>query len=235
MAWMRVGIKDKICCEVARVKEILMNNQIIAIYEDFQRWIDDSANMNTFLGLIAGIVGLALTVFLYKKQNRSTALSAENSIQPELEKTYLGVAIKVDHTSRRMTGYGASEGNVIQAGHFKANYEVEAELTITIQNESPNTIYEVEVSYIPNQYTQKYTLTDTRDNKLQPLEGDKHFEFRLRVMNEYFDKYAQDVDNEFGSRINKVGKGVSLLTGSKICISYKDAKHNEHTFTEVVK
>ncbi len=133
-----------------------------------------------------------------------------------------------------MTGYGASEGRIIQAGHFKANYEVEAELTITIQNESPNTIYEVEVSYIPNQYTQKYTLTDTRDNKLQPLEGDKHFEFRLRIMNEYFDMYAQDVDKEFGSRVCNVGKGVSFLNGSEICINYKDAKHKAYTKTEVL-
>ena len=211
-----------------------MNNQIIAVYEGFLRWIDNSANMNTFLGLIAGIVGLILTVYFYKKQKRSTTLLTENSIQPEIEETYLGVAIKVDHTSRRMTGYGASEGSVIQAGHFKANYEVEAELTMTIQNESQNTIYEVEVSYIPNQYTQKYTLTDTRDNKLQPLEGDKHFEFRLRIMNEYFDMYAQDVDNEFGSRINKVGKGVSLLNGSKINIRYKDSKHKAYTKTEVL-
>ena len=211
-----------------------MNNQIIAVYEGFLRWIDNSANMNTFLGLIAGIVGLILTVYFYKKQKRSTTLLTENSIQPEIEETYLGVAIKVDHTSRRMTGYGASEGSVIQAGHFKANYEVEAELTMTIQNESQNTIYEVEVSYIPNQYTQKYTLTDTRDNKLQPLEGDKHFEFRLRIMNEYFDMYAQDVDNEFGSRINKVGKDVSLLNGSKINIRYKDSKHKAYTKTEVL-
>ena len=211
-----------------------MNNQIIAVYEDFQRWIDDSANMNTFVGLLVGIASLILAVYFYKKQKRSTALSTENSIQPELEETYLGVAIKVDHTSRRMTGYGASEGSVIQAGHFKANYEVEAELTITIQNESPNTIYGVEVSYIPNQYTQKYTLTDTRDNKLQPLEGDKYIEFRLRIMKEYYDMYAQDVDKEFGSRVCKVGKGVSLLNGSSICINYRDAKHNEHTITEVV-
>ena len=36
---------------------------------------------------------------------------------------YLGVLIKVDHTFRRITGYGVSCGEVIQAGHFKANYE----------------------------------------------------------------------------------------------------------------
>lgn len=212
-----------------------MNHQIIlTAYEHFLRWIDDSANMNTFLGLIAGIAGLILAIYIYNKQKRSTTLSTENGVQSELEETYLGVAIKVDHTSRRMTGYGASEGSVIQAGHFKANYEVEAEWTITIQNESPNTIYEVEVSYIPNQYTQKYTLTDTRDNKLQPLEGDKHFEFRLRIMNEYFDMYAQDVDKEFGSKVYNVGKGVSLLNGSEICIKYKDVKHKAYTKTEVL-
>jgi len=207
---------------------------ILTVFEDFLGWIDKYANLNTFVSLLVGIASLILAVYFYKKQKRSTTLPTENSIQPEIEETYLGVAIKVDHTSRRMTGYGASEGSVIQAGHFKANYEVEAELTITIQNESQNTIYEVEVSYIPNQYTQKYTLTDIRDNKLQPLEGDKHFEFRLRIMNEYFDKYAQDVDNEFCSRINKVGKGVSLLNGSKINIRYKDSKHKAYTKTEVL-
>ena len=212
-----------------------MSNQIVlTAYKEFLWWIDDSANMNTFIGLVAGIAGLILTVYFYKKQKRSTALSEENRVQSESEEAYLGVAIKVEHTSRRMTGYGASEGSVIQAGHFKANYEVEAELTVTIQNESPNTIYGVEVSFIPNQYSQKYTLTDSRENKLQPLEGDKHFECKLRIMNEYYDMYAQDVDNEFGCRINRVGKGVSLLSGSKILISYKDAKHKLYTKTEVI-
>ena len=212
-----------------------MNYQIVVTaYENFARWIDKSANINTFVGLLVGIASLILAVYFYKKQKRSNMLSTETIVEPESVETYLGSAIKLDHTSRRMTGYGASEGSVIQAGHFKANYEVEAELTITIQNESPNTIYELGVSYIPNQYTQKYTLADTRDNKLQPLEGDKHFEFRLRIMNEYFDMYAQDVDKEFGSRVCNVGKGVSLLNGSEICISYKDAKHKKYTKTEVL-
>lgn len=182
----------------------------------------------TLTTIIPLVIGGLITHLIRKLYDFIFELFNRKSVE-----TFIGVAINVDHTSRRMTGYGASEGRIIQAGHFKANYEVEAELTITIQNESPNTIYEVEVSYIPNQYTQKYTLTDTRDNKLQPLEGDKHFEFRLRIMNEYFDKYAQDVDNEFGCRINKVGKGVSLLNGSKINIRYKDSKHKAYTKTEV--
>lgn len=183
----------------------------------------------TLTTIIPLVIGGLITHLIRKLYDFIFELFNRKSVE-----TFIGVAIKVDHTSRRMTGYGASEGRIIQAGHFKANYEVEAELTITIQNESPNTIYEVELSYIPNQYTQKYTLTDTRDNKLQPLEGDKHFEFRLRIMNDYFDKYAQDVDNEFGSRINKVGKGVSLLNGSKINIRYKDSKHKAYTKTEVL-
>lgn len=180
--------------------------------------------------IIPLVIGGLITHFIRKLFDFIFELFNRKSVD-----TFIGVSIKVDHTSRRMTGYGVSEGNIIQAGHFKANYEVEAELTIIIQNESPNTIYEVEVSYLPNQYTQKYTLTDTRDNKLKPLEGDKHFEFRLRIMDEYYDMYAQDVDNEFGSRINKVGKGVSLLNGSKIYIRYKDSEHKEHFVTEIVE
>ncbi len=183
----------------------------------------------TLTTIIPLVIGGLITHLIRKLYDFIFELFNRKSVE-----TFIGVTIKVDNTSRRMTGYGASEGRIIQAGHFKANYEVEAELTITIQNESPNTIYEVEVSYIPNQYTQKYTLTDTRDNKLQPLEGDKHFEFRLRIMNEYFDMYAQDVDKEFGSRVCNVGKGVSFLNGSEICINYKDAKHKAYTKTEVL-
>lgn len=206
----------------------------IQIYENFISWIDKSANLNTFLGLLVGIVGVILAIYLYRKQKRDTIVSTEKNEQPELDETFLGVYLKVDHTFRKITGYGASEGDIIQAGHFNGNYEVEAELTITIQNESHNTIYAVEVSYIPNQYTQKYTLVDTRDNRLQPLEGNKHFEFKLLIKNEYYDMHAQDVDKEFGSKIYMVGKGVSLLNGSKVCIKYKDSKHREHTKTETI-
>lgn len=207
---------------------------ILTVFEDFLGWIDKYANLNTFVSLLVGIASLILAVYFYKKQKHSTRLSTETVVESQSDETYLGVAVKLDHTSRRITGYGASEGSIIQAGHFKANYEVEAELIVTIQNESPNTIYEVTVSYIPNQYTQKYALTDTRENKLQPLEGDKHFEFKLRIMNEFYDMYAQDVDKEFGSRVCKVGKGVSLLNGSKINIRYKDSKHKAYTKTEVL-
>lgn len=208
---------------------------ILTVFEDFLGWIDKYANLNTFVSLLVGIASLILAVYFYKKQKQhSTRLSTETIVESQSDETYLGIAVKLDHTSRRITGYGVSEGSIIQAGHFKANYEVEAELIVTIQNESPNTIYEVTVSYIPNQYTQKYALTDTRENKLQPLEGDKHFEFKLRIMNEFYDMYAQDVDKEFGSRVCKVGKGVSLLNGSKINIRYKDSKHKAYTKTEVL-
>ncbi len=208
---------------------------ILTVFKNFQGWIDKYANLNTFVSLLVGIASLILAVYFYKKQKQhSTRLSTETIVESQSDETYLGIAVKLDHTSRRITGYGVSEGSIIQAGHFKANYEVEAELIVTIQNESPNTIYEVTVSYIPNQYTQKYALTDTRENKLQPLEGDKHFEFKLRIMNEYYDMYAQDVDKEFGSRVCKVGKGVSLLNGSKINIRYKDSKHKAYTKTEVL-
>lgn len=205
----------------------------ILLYEDFQNWLDKSANLITFVGLLVGIAGVILTVYLYRKQKRDMIAPTEVKEQPELDAPILGVYLKVNHTSRRLTGYGASEGDIIQAGHFKGNYEVEAELTVTIQNESPNTIYTVEVSYIPNQYSKIYSLVDTRDKKIQPLEGNKYFEFKLRIKNEYYDMYAQDVDKEFSS-IYMVGKGVSPLNGSKICIKYKDSKHREHTKVEEI-
>ena len=147
---------------------------------------------------------------------------------------YIGVSIKVDHVSRRFTGYGASEGKIVHAGNFKANYEVEAELTVTIQNESPDTLYQLEVSFTPNQYSQKYTLIDSRENKLQPLEGNKHFNFTLRIMNNYYDVYHQDVDKDI-QKIYKVGKDISLLNGSKINIKYLDSKHKAHLKIEIFK
>ena len=132
-----------------------------------------------------------------------------------------------------MTGYGASEGEVIQAGHFKANYDVEAELIVIIQNESSETIYELEVSFTPNQYLQKYTLIDGRENKLQPLEGNKHFDFKLRILNHYYDVYYQEVDKDM-LKINKAGKDISLLNGSKIIVKYLDSIHKLHLKTEII-
>ena len=152
----------------------------------------------------------------------------------KVEKPFLGVLIKVDHTSRRFTGYGASCGEVIQAGNFKANYEVEAELKVTIQNESPYTAYELDVSYAPNQYSQKYTLIDKRENKLQPLEGNKHVDFTLRIMNHYYDVFASDVDKDI-QKLYKIGKDTSNLNGSKLIIRYKDSKHKAQVKTEVLE
>lgn len=78
------------------------------------------------------------------------------------QKPFLGVLIKTNHKSRRIIGFGSSCGNVVSAGHFKADYEIEVELNVIIQNESPYTVYEVDVSYAPNQYSEKYTLIDKR-------------------------------------------------------------------------
>ena len=49
------------------------------------------------------------------------------------EKPFLGVLIKTNHKSRRIIGFGSSCGNVVPAGHFKADYEVEVELNVIIQ------------------------------------------------------------------------------------------------------
>lgn len=147
------------------------------------------------------------------------------------ETPYLGVLIKVDHTSRRMTGYGASCGEIIQAGNFKANYEVEVELNITVQNESPYTAYGLSISYSPNEYSKNYTLIDNRENKLQPLAGDNHFDFSLRIMKRYYDVYSSDVDKE----VYKIGKGISPLNGSMLNIKYIDSKQKEHTRTEIIE
>lgn len=144
---------------------------------------------------------------------------------------FLGVLIRVDHTSRRMTGYGASCGKVIQAGNFKANYEVEVELNITVQNESPCTVYGLTVNYSPNEYSKNYTLIDNRENKLQPLAGDNHFDFTLQILKQYYDIYASDVDKE----IYKIGKGISPLNGSKLTIKFHDSKHKEHIWTEIIE
>ena len=147
------------------------------------------------------------------------------------ETPYLGVLIKVDHTSRRMTGYGASCGEIIQAGNFKANYEVEVGLNITVQNESPFTAYRLNISYYPNEYSKNYTLIDNRENKFQPLAGDNHFDFSLRIVKYYYDVYSSDVDKE----VYKIGKGISPLNGSMLNIKYLDSKHKEHFRTEIIE
>ena len=207
---------------------------ILIVLLDIQSWIDEYANFNTFLGLLIGIISIFLTIYLYKKQIKSsTKHKKETNIYPESVEPYVDISIKVNHVSRRMTGYGASEGEIIQAGHFKANYEVEAELTLTIQNESPDTIYQLEVGFMPNQNLQRCTLIDRRENNHQPLEGNKHFEFILRIVNYYYDVYAQDTDKDI-LKIYKVGKDMSLLCGSKINIKYLDSKHKEHSKTEVI-
>ena len=149
------------------------------------------------------------------------------------EKPFLGVFIKVDHASRRFAGFGATCGEIIPAGNFKANYEVEAELNVSIQNESPYTVYELDVTYIPNQYSSNYTLRDTRDNKIQPLEGNKHVDFVLRITNHYYDVYASDVDMDL-QKLYKIGNDLSLLNGSKFNLKYRDSKHKAHFKTEVL-
>lgn len=207
---------------------------ILIVLLDIQSWIDEYANFNTFLGLLIGIISIFLTIYLYKKQIKSsTKQKKETNFYPESVEPYVDISIKVDHVSRRMTGYGASEGEIIQAGRYKANYEVEAELRVTIQNESPDTIYQLEIGFTPNQYSQKYTLIDRRDNNHQPLEGNKHFEFVLRIVNYYYDVYAQDIDKDI-HKIYKVGKDTSLLCGSKINIIYLDSKHKKHSKTKII-
>ncbi len=207
--------------------------KFLTVLEISQSWIDKYANWYTFLGLLVGIIGVILTIYFSKRQSKNAKLKQEEETREELDEPYLGVSLRVNHSSRNFVGYGASCGKVIQAGNFKANYEVEAELTIIIQNESPDTIYQVEVSYIPNSYSNRYTLVDSRENKLQPLEGNKHFEFTLRIKKDYFDMYAHDVDKDIHN-LYKLGKDVSLLNGSKVIIEYLDSKHKEHTKTEVI-
>jgi hypothetical protein len=199
-----------------------------------QSWIDKYANLNTFIGLIVGIFGLVLSVYFYKKQKRSTNKKQNIDDHPESDIPYLGVSLKVDHVLRKFVSYGASEGEIIQAGNFRANYEVEAELKITIQNESHDTIYGLEVSFVPNESSKNCKLIDSRQNKLEPLEGNNHVDFTLRIINHYYDVYASDVDKDI-QKIYKLGKDVSLLNGSKLIIKYKDSKHKEQVKTEVIE
>ena len=147
----------------------------------------------------------------------------------------LAASIKVDNSSRRFIAYGASNGEVIQAGNFKADYEVKVELTVTIQNESPETVYNLEVNFVPNSYLSKYSfaLIDSRVNKLQPLEGYKHFDFKLRMNSAYYNVYARDVDKEL-YQIHQLGKGPSLLSGSVLNLKYRDTKQKTYTKSEVI-
>ena len=137
----------------------------------------------------------------------------------------LATSIKVDNSSRRFLAYGASNGEILQAGNFKADYEVQVELRVTIQNESPDTIYGLEVSFVPNSNLSryKYTIIDPRENKLQPLVGNDHVDFKLRLINNYYDIYAQKVDKEL-RQIHQLGKGPSLLSGSVLNLKYRDVK-----------
>ena len=148
-------------------------------------------------------------------------------------KPSIGILVKVDHASRNFVSYGASCGKVVQAGNFKANYEVEVELIITIQNETPSTAYGVELNFTPNEYAKKYTLIDERLNKLEPLEGNKHIEYRLRINRVYNDVYAREVDNEI-KEICQIGKGRSLLNGSGLVVKYKDSRQKPYTKTETL-
>lgn len=208
---------------------VILNN-LLQVANANHSWIDKYANLNTFIGLVVGIVGLILTIYFYKKQKKS-ANNTIIDVLSESDKPFLGVSIKIDHVLRKFVSYGASEGEIIQAGNFRANYEVEAELTIIIQNESPNTVYGLEVSFMPNEYFKNCKLIDSRQNKLEPLEGNKHCDFQLRITKSYYDLYASEVDKDI-KEIYKVGKGTSLFSGSSFFIKYKDSKHREHTKTE---
>lgn len=179
--------------------------------------------------IIPLVVGALITHLIRKVYDFVFDVFNKNTVKP-----FLGVSISVDHASRKFIGYGASCGEIIQAGDFKANYEVEVELDITIQNESPITIYEIDVSYTPNHYSSQYSFIDSRQNKLQPLEGNKHFVFKLRIMKVYYDVYVYEVEKDI-QQIYKVGKGVSLLNGSEITVKYKDSKHKQHIKTEIIE
>ena len=107
-------------------------------------WIwPDNRVWTTVLPLVVG--GL-ITHFIRKAYDFIFDYFNRNKAEP-----FLGISFKVGHTSRRMIGYGTSCGEVIQAGYFKANYEVELELTFTIQNESTETIYELELFFFQTQ------------------------------------------------------------------------------------
>ena len=147
----------------------------------------------------------------------------------------LATSIKVDNSSRRFLAYGASNGEVLQAGNFKADYEVQAELTVTIQNETPDTIYGLEVNFVPNTKMSRYksTIIDPRENKLQPLKGNEHIDSKLRLINSFYDVYAHEVDKEL-RQIHQLGKGPSLLSGSVLNVKYRDAKGKTYNKSEII-
>ena len=178
--------------------------------------------------IIPLVVGGLITHFIRKAFDFIFDAYNRTSEQP-----FWGVSFKVDNALRKFVAYGASCGRVIQAGSFKADYDLEVEMIITIQNESPYTAYNLNVSYLPNDYSKLYTLIDSRENKLQPLEGNGHVDFTLRIMSHYYDVYAFEVDKDI-QQIYKIGKEESLLNGSKLVIKYCDAKHKEHIKTEVI-
>lgn len=178
--------------------------------------------------IIPLVVGGLITHFIRKAFDFIFDAYNRTSDQP-----FWDVSFKVDNALRKFVAYGASCGRVIQAGNFKADYDLEVEMTITIQNESPYTAYNLNVSYLPNDYSKLYTLIDSRENKLQPLEGNGHVDFTLRIMSHYYDVYAFEVDKDI-QQIYKIGKEESLLNGSKLVIKYCDAKHKEHIKTEVI-
>lgn len=192
----------------------------------FNKFWPDKEVLSTIIPLVvAGLIThfiRKLYDFIYDLYNRKT------------EDTFLGVSLNVDNSSRKIIGYGSSNGEVVHAGNFKADYQVEAEIIVTIQNESPNTIYGVEVSFTPNDYSKQFSLIDPRQNKLQPLEANKHFEFTLRISHLYYDVHYQDADRDL-KKLYKIGKETSLLNGSKIIIKYKDTKHKEHTKIQVIE
>lgn len=208
-----------------------MLNTLLQAANANQSWIDKYANLNTFIGLVVGVVGLILAIYFYKKQMNGANKKSDKVILPESDEPYLGVSIKIDHVLQKFVSYGASEGEIIQAGNFRANYEVEVELTIIIQNESPNSVYGLEVSFMPNEYSKNCKMMDSRQNKLEPLECNKHCDFQLRITKLYYDIYASEVDKDL-KEIYKVGKGTSLFSGSTLFIKYRDSKHREYTKTE---
>ena len=177
------------------------------------------------------VVGGLITHFIRKAYDFIFDYFNWSKVEP-----FIGISYKVSHTFRKMIGYGTSCGEVITAGHYKANYEVELELMVTIQNESIETIYELEVSFVPNSNLSKYKcfLIDQRENKLQPLEGNKHIDFVLRMNSTYYDVYAYDVDKEI-QKINEIGKGISPLNGSVLNLKYRDVKHKAYSKTNVIE
>ena len=205
---------------VALIKSAIITIVLIILCDHF---LPEDKVMTKVIPLV---IGALITNYIRKSYDGLFDIFNRKS-----EKPFLGVLIKTNHKSRRIIGFGSSCGNVVPAGHFKADHEVEVELNVIIQNESPYTVYEVDISYAPNQYSEKYTLIDKRENKLQPLEGNKHFDFTLRIMKHYYDVYASDVDQE----LYRIGKGISPLNGSKLIIKYKDSKHKAQVKTQVLE